>query len=466
MELNYRDVLLQPKPSVLDSRSEADTSVSLISNRKQFIFDLPIIPANMKTIINEDLAVWFAKNNIFYCMHRFNTDIIKFCENMIINGLYTSISLGVNQDSYDVVDGLYKKNITPDFITIDIAHGACEKMKKMVSYVRKHFPETCLIVGNVCTVETTKYLCELEVDAVKIGIGPGCFIKGSKVLTNKGLVDIDKVEKGYKVLTHKNRFKKVTNIMSRLEEDRVIVLNNKITSTSNHEYYVLNNKYLTLVNDDNINEYAEWISAEKLNKKYLLIKNKGDNWFELIEIESIEEKDFNGVVYDLEVEDDSSYNIEGVIVHNSVCTTKLKTGFSRPQFSAVKECATVCDEYGKISIADGGIEHNGDIAKAIVAGADLVMVGSILAGFEESPGENIVQIENGREIHYKEFYGSASEHNKKEKKNVEGKRILIPLKGSIKDKIGEIKQDIQSSISYAGGKDLKSLFNIDYVVVH
>lgn len=126
------------------------------------------------------------------------------------------------------------------------------------------------------------------------------------------------------------------------------------------------------------------------------------------------------------------------------CTTKLMTGFSRPQFSCVLDVARRVDFP---IIADGGIEHPGDIAKALVAGATMVMCGHLLAGFEESPGEVIID-RDGRRT--KAYFGSASEDNKNAKRNVEGRRLDIPLKGSIWNKLIEINESLQSSCSYAG----------------
>ncbi len=314
--LNYKDILLTPVYSELESRTEADTSVQLGGHK----FDLPIIPANMRTVIDEDLAIWLAKRNLPYVMHRFGVDSYKFNRMMHQNGLVSSISLGVNKDSYETVDLIAGNGSNPPhFITIDIAHGHCVKMKKMLEYTKEKLPKSFIIAGNVATPEATIALESWGADAIKVGIGPG-----------------------------------------------------------------------------------------------------------------------------------------------SVCTTKLKTGFSCPQFSAVLKCSRVAK---KPIIADGGIEHNGDIAKALVAGATMIMAGGIFAGYDESPGEHLIQIENGQEVHYKQFYGSASEHNKGEKRNVEGRRILIPLRGPIEDKIIELKQDLQSSISYAGGKNISAFYNIDWVIV-
>jgi len=91
----------------------------------------------------------------------------------------------------------------------------------------------------------------------------------------------------------------------------------------------------------------------------------------------------------------------------------------------------------------------------------MVMIGSLFAGHEESPGKTV---EVDGEM-YKEYYGSASEHQKGERRNVEGKKILIKHKGNIQDTLTEMTQDLQSSISYAGGNDLEAIRKVDYVVV-
>lgn len=143
-----------------------------------------------------------------------------------------------------------------------------------------------------------------------------------------------------------------------------------------------------------------------------------------------------------------------------VCITKIKTGFGTGgwQLAALRWCAKAAR---KPIIADGGIRTHGDIAKSVRFGATMVMIGSLFAGHEESPGDT--KVEDG--VVYKEYFGSASEFQKGEKKNVEGKKIWIPYKGSLKDTLVEMQQDLQSSISYAGGKDLEAIRKVDYVIV-
>ncbi|WP_079477214.1 GMP reductase [Halobacillus salinus] len=143
-----------------------------------------------------------------------------------------------------------------------------------------------------------------------------------------------------------------------------------------------------------------------------------------------------------------------------VCITKLKTGFGTGgwQLAAVRWCAKAAS---KPVIADGGIRTHGDIAKSIRFGATMVMIGSLFAGHEESPGELIE--EDGQK--FKEYFGSASEYQKGERKNVEGKKMIVPYKGSLKDTLVEMQQDLQSAISYAGGTNLDAIRHVDYVVV-
>jgi len=134
------------------------------------------------------------------------------------------------------------------------------------------------------------------------------------------------------------------------------------------------------------------------------------------------------------------------------CTTKDKTGFTYPMFSCIMECAK--DRNIPI-IADGGVRSNGDIAKALVAGASMVMCGSIFAACSDSPAP-VVKDASGRR--YKQYYGSASIHNKMDKKNIEGTMKLMETDSfSYEEKLLEIKQDLQSAISYAGGCNLGAL---------
>jgi GMP reductase len=137
----------------------------------------------------------------------------------------------------------------------------------------------------------------------------------------------------------------------------------------------------------------------------------------------------------------------------SACSTKYQTGFHLPSFSCILDCAKVAT---KPVIADGGIKHYGDIAKALVAGATMVMSGGMFAACHDSPAPEI----DGK----KRYFGNASAIAKGKNINVEGFDLKIETsKLSLKERLNEIKQALQSSISYAGGNDLNCFQNVNYV---
>jgi GMP reductase len=168
---DFEHINLIPKKCIVDSRSECDTSFQF----GKHIFKLPIIPANMECVINEEIAEKLATNGYFYVMHRFGVDNVEFVRKMKAKELISSISIGVNQDSYELLDRLRYAHLIPDYITIDIAHGHAIKMEHMIKYIRSFelLKDTFIIAGNVCTPEAVKDLAIWGANAIKCGIGNG-----------------------------------------------------------------------------------------------------------------------------------------------------------------------------------------------------------------------------------------------------------------------------------------------------
>ena len=166
---DYEHINLIPKMCVVGSRSECDPRIRFGSR----LFNLPIVPANMQCVINDEIAIKLAINGFFYINHRFDVDAPTFIQKMKALNLYSSISLGVNSEAYNVLQELINHYLIPDYITIDVAHGHSISMKNIITYIRQRFPTTFIIAGNVSTPEATKDLEAWGANAIKVGIGPG-----------------------------------------------------------------------------------------------------------------------------------------------------------------------------------------------------------------------------------------------------------------------------------------------------
>jgi IMP dehydrogenase len=191
--------------------------------------------------------------------------------------------------------------------------------------------------------------------------------------------------------------------------------------------------------------------------------------FKLTKIKSIKKKQYKGKVYDLTIEKDHSYNINGIIVHNSLCSTRIQTGVGIPMVSSILDCVSVADIYDVPCIVDGGIRSPGDVCKGLGAGADAVMLGSLLSGTKESPGEITKSGKWPNEILQKKYRGSASLDSKKDRgetKNVEGSSRYVNYKGKVKRIINDIMDGVCSSMSYVGADNISEFHsNVSFIKV-
>ncbi|AQQ53489.1 GMP reductase [Planococcus lenghuensis] len=167
---DYENIQLIPARAIVNSRSECDTSVEFGGRR----FKLPVVPANMQTIVDEKIAAYLAQNDYFYIMHRFQPEQrLGFVKDMQEQGLFASISVGIKPDEYEFVQQLADAGLVPEYITIDVAHGHSDGVINMIRHVKKLLPASFLIAGNVGTPEAVRELETAGADATKVGIGPG-----------------------------------------------------------------------------------------------------------------------------------------------------------------------------------------------------------------------------------------------------------------------------------------------------
>lgn len=174
--LSYDTVTLLPNHSNLPSRSQGDTTTELCGYK----FNLPVVPANMKDVINPSLAKFCSENGYFYIYHRFgnssdeNLNTIHFTiKANEENWKLISISTGVNEESLRDLKAIKGLDLRVNFITIDVAHADHENIKKVAYYIKENFLNTKLIIGNIATRSAALYLSDLGADVIKVGIGGG-----------------------------------------------------------------------------------------------------------------------------------------------------------------------------------------------------------------------------------------------------------------------------------------------------
>lgn len=168
--LNYSNIILKHKKSIVGSRAECDISQAL----GNFRFATCVCCANMKAIQTQDICKRFDARNWFYVYHRIDgpSDILSFIERANKeNWRVISISVGIKTEDIDLLKTIKDRGLRVDFITIDVALSYTDSIKRVVDYIKSNFPKTYLIVGNGATGEWVEFLEDLGVDCAKMGIG-------------------------------------------------------------------------------------------------------------------------------------------------------------------------------------------------------------------------------------------------------------------------------------------------------
>lgn len=208
---------------------------------------------------------------------------------------------------------------------------------------------------------------------------------------------------------------------------------------------------------------------------------------EFVEINKIEEYKYTGEVYDLSIEKDESYNIEGIIVHNSACTTSANGGVHYPMASLVKECHKLRRNYPNTKIvADGGFKNFSDIIKGLAIGADYIMLGSILNKCLESCSDNYIldnntyniidtisaneKFRNGEDI-FKYYRGMSTKEvqkkwGRKELKTAEGISMYNKVEYTLKGWTDNFTDYLKTNMSYCNKRNMDEYRGqVEYVFI-
>lgn len=268
MKYSYNDIAIVPAiKSNVEHRSECNPFLGQYG--KSY---LPIFTAPMSTVINTDNFKLFEQNHIIPILPR-NFDIETRID-YLRRGKWTAVGLQEFEDLF--LNNDWDMEMYPEVnVLIDIANGHMSKLHNMIYDAKVKYKWSNrfkIMAGNIANPMTYYELAKAGCDYVRVGIGGGCFVKGTQVNTINGLKNIEDITDEDIVLTHKNNHKNVVDTTKKEYEGKIINING-ICSTPDHLYLVVNKIDVDKVNEKNYLEYGFWLSAEEIDEeKHLLIK--------------------------------------------------------------------------------------------------------------------------------------------------------------------------------------------------
>jgi IMP dehydrogenase/GMP reductase len=284
--LCFDDVLLTPQYSDISSRTTVDLSVpgfdepfARLTDQHPFL-KCPIVGSPMDTVISPAACEVLDKVGGFGVLHRYCT--IEESVTMFLDSLSSTtsqqrrvsnvmVAIGATGDYLERAEELYKAGCR--LFCVDVAHGHHASVKSALENLNDKFDDIHVMTGNVATLEAFNDLADWGANSIRVGVGGGCFIPGTSITMSDGTKkSIETVKVGDSVLTHTGEVKEVINLFERPFADLLVKINNSLTCTLNHEIYVVENKDIPNVNDENIHEFAKWIPAADLNENYSLVE--------------------------------------------------------------------------------------------------------------------------------------------------------------------------------------------------
>ena len=453
LALTYDDVLIVPRRSTFESRSEANTQARLT---KKISLNIPLVTANMDTVTEARMAIAMARHGGIGILHRFmsiednaeEVKKVKRAQSFIVQDPYTIDPEKTVEEAKDYADsvgvtGLLVANgdrklkgilSRRDFL---FANGDDKKVKDIMT------PREKLVVGNAYTTfeEAKKIFSEYKVEKLPLVDDENHVV---------GLITSDDI-KAIIEYPSANR-----------DSDGQLIVGAAVG-----------------VHGDFIERAQELVRAGVDVLVIDIAHGHSDLMFNAIEKlrEAVGDVQIiaGNIATAQAAKELCEAGVDAVKVGvgpGSICITRLVTGCGMPQLTAVMEVAKVAKQYGVPVIADGGISKSGEIVKAIGAGADTVMMGSMFAGTDESPG--VIMTKGDKK--FKICRGSASftqshtrSHLGQEKKKLkdvvpEGVESLVPYKGPVSDIINQMVGGLKSGMSYTNSHTIAELQkNVEFV---
>lgn len=453
--LTYDDVLLVPNYSKVLPR-DVDLSVDLTPTLK---LNIPIVSAAMDTVSEYRLAIALAREGGIAMLHK----------NMSIEDQAEQVRLVKRSESGMIVDP----------VTLDENSTVQDARSLMRTHKIGGIPivdDKGILIGIVTNrdlrfeSDLTKKLGEIMTKEDLYTAKEGTTLKQAEKILQHFKVEklpiVDSKNKLVGLITFKDIEKKKNypnackDSLGRLRVGAAV----GVTEDTLERVDALVNAGVDIITVDTAHGHSDGVlkTVSKIKKKYPELNIIGGNIATRAAAEALVEAGADVVKVG--------------VGPGSICTTRVVTGVGVPQLSAVMEVAQFCKEKGVGLIADGGIKQTGDIPKAIAGGADVVMMGSMFAGVDESPGETIIY----ESRKYKSYRGMGSigamnkgskdryfqdvedDINKLVPEGIEGR---VPFKGYLSEVVHQMTGGLRAAMGYCGAKDIVSLKNAEFVQI-
>lgn len=453
--LSYDDVLLTPQRTSVTSRRTVDTGTWLSRNVR---LNMPIVSANMDTVTENGMAIAMARQGGIGIIHRFLTveaeaeevRKVKRAETFVITQPYT---IGPDETVERARSAMERNDISGLVVVDDAGRLAGLLSSRDVRFVRN--PDST--VGEVMTPRQKLITAPADVSLEE----------ASEIFAKHKIEKLPLVADGVVVgLIAAKDLEQMGDNPHAAKDKRGHLIVGAAIGVMNDAM----ERSVALV-DAGVDVLVVDVAHGHAQTVIDLVQRLKQRWPD-VDVIAGNVATAEGALDLVEAGVDA---VKVGVGPGAACTTRIVTGAGVPQLTAVLECAAVCQERGVPLIADGGIKTSGDVAKALAAGASTVMLGSLLAGTDESPGQ-IVTRRGGR---YKTFRGMASvsaavARKKREQELVdisrqeddewlsqvvaEGVEAMVPYRGPVREVLFQLVGGLRSGMSYSNAHDLEQLW--------